>query len=293
MCDARCDDAKLVGSSSPGSLHRVSAAMLIRSKGSPSGCGQRPLSGVADPSPACPSPATLFGVAARSPPPRPVVRSVEVGFHADGRRSWVAGSDTLAFIASTISDGDRTVETGSGASTVTFAAGGSTHTAISPFESEHVEIRKRCAELGIDAGRVTFFAESRDTGLPRLLDTDRGTVDLAFIDGDHTFPMTAVDFHYADLLLKVGGLLILDDAPIGSVKVVHRFVERECMWRYRETLDNRAVVYEKMGERPTPDNWRAQRVNRHFPDFWYLPLGRRVYLTARAYGSRVKRAIVK
>ena len=38
------------------------------------------------------------------------------------------------------------------------------------------------------------------------------SLDFIFIDGWHTFDYTLVDFFYSDLLLKIGGIIIIDDA---------------------------------------------------------------------------------
>ena len=52
-----------------------------------------------------------------------------------------------------------TLETGSGGSTIVFAASGSDHTAISPSPDEHRRLSEWCAERGISTERVRFIAE--------------------------------------------------------------------------------------------------------------------------------------
>jgi predicted O-methyltransferase YrrM len=42
--------------------------------------------------------------------------------------------------------------------------------------------------------------------------------DMIFIDGWHTFDYTLVDFFYANLLLKINGIIIIDDALHNGVK---------------------------------------------------------------------------
>src|SRR5688572_8210351 len=129
---------------------------------------------------------------------------VNMKFHAGGTRSLIAGSETLSLFRRMVKAGDRTVETGSGSSTVVFAEMLAHHTAISPAADEHDRIRKLCSEAGVDLSRVEFFAESSDIALPRLV--ARGDrIDLAFIDGKHAFPLPAVDFNYAERLLRIGG----------------------------------------------------------------------------------------
>lgn len=49
-------------------------------------------------------------------------------------------------------------------------------------------------------------------------------VDMAFIDGWHTFDHTLVDFFYINRMLRVGGVIIFDDTHFPSVAKVIRYV---------------------------------------------------------------------
>jgi len=67
--------------------------------------------------------------------------------------------------------------------------------------------------------------------LPRLL--EKGVVlDLAFIDGWHTFDYTLLDFFYIDKLLRPGGVLLLHDRSWPSKQKVMRFITTHR--RYKE-----------------------------------------------------------
>lgn len=209
-------------------------------------------------------------------------------YHAANTASWVVGGETLTFLTTAVGAGDRTLEIGAGASTVIFASAGTRHTAISPFADEHDAIRNRCRADGVDLSCVDFVVESSDEALPGLARSEAGLVDLVLIDGDHTFPATVVDFHYANMLLRIGGILLLDDAPMGSVKIVHRFMHGNPDWEYIGVYDARAVAYRKVGIGTSADEWASQKMNRRYPDFWYLPLADRAKRETRAYGSRLK-----
>jgi predicted O-methyltransferase YrrM len=55
--------------------------------------------------------------------------------------------------------------------------------------------------------------------LPLLLQKyGEESFDLIFIDGWHTFDYTLIDFFYADKLLKINGIIIIDDALHSGVK---------------------------------------------------------------------------
>jgi len=59
--------------------------------------------------------------------------------------------------------------------------------------------------------------------LPKLL--ERGVVlDLAFIDGWHTFDYTLLDFFYLDKMLRPGGVMLLHDRSWPSKQKVIRFI---------------------------------------------------------------------
>ena len=61
--------------------------------------------------------------------------------------------------------------------------------------------------------------------LPRLLEKNEGQFDLIFIDGWHTFDHTLLDCFYATRLLKVGGVLVIDDVSFPSVRRVVDFLK--------------------------------------------------------------------
>jgi predicted O-methyltransferase YrrM len=67
--------------------------------------------------------------------------------------------------------------------------------------------------------------------LPKLL--EKGVVlDLAFIDGWHTFDGTLLDFFYIDKMLRPGGVVMLHDRSWPSKQKVIRFIRTHR--RYRE-----------------------------------------------------------
>ena len=61
--------------------------------------------------------------------------------------------------------------------------------------------------------------------LPRLVE-DGAKYDLVLVDGYHSLDFTMVDVFYADLLLKVGGVLTIHDSPRPAVYDVTQFLER-------------------------------------------------------------------
>jgi hypothetical protein len=171
----------------------------------------------------------------------------------------------------------RTLETGAGASTIVFAAGGAKHTAISPAPDEHERIQAWAGDHGVSMDDVTFVAESSDTALTRDLGLE--PLDLALIDGAHLFPFPAIDWFYAAKHLKVGGILVLDDAYLPSVAAVGRFLNTSSSWEYQGPVSYRTTWFRKLDDEVGTDSVGA-RFDR-FPRYGYLPLPQRAAAYAR------------
>lgn len=78
----------------------------------------------------------------------------------------------------------------------------------------------RHAGLG---ARHEHIAEPDFIALPRLLAA--GTrVDLAYIDGNHTFDFALLDFWYLDRMIPVGGVVAFNDCAMPAVHKVIKFV---------------------------------------------------------------------
>jgi predicted O-methyltransferase YrrM len=72
-------------------------------------------------------------------------------------------------------------------------------------------------------GRYEFHEESSQVLLPRLAASGL-RVQLAFIDGWHTFDHTLVDFFYADRMLDAGGVVLLDDVGYPAIRRACHFI---------------------------------------------------------------------
>jgi Methyltransferase domain len=210
-------------------------------------------------------------------------------FHAGGARRWDALPETLGYILSHSRPGMRTLETGCGASTVVFAATGSSHTTISPDVKEHELVLSYCEKIGVDTTGLTFVAGVSDEELP-VLSRQQEQLDLAFIDGAHGFPFPAIDWHYVGKALKVDGIILLDDIFIPSISVVFRFARSEPSWRIEAILDQRCVAMKLISPLPEED-WTNQPFNRHL-DYSFLPARERVNTIIRQTVSRIRRAII-
>lgn len=102
--------------------------------------------------------------------------------------------------------------------------GGGSHTAIDPWQEKWW---KRVALLNAErAGykdMVRFFAAPSYEVLPQLLGAGE-RFDFIFIDGNHRFEYTLVDFFYADKLLNTGGHVMLHDPWLPGIRKVVSFI---------------------------------------------------------------------
>ena len=189
-------------------------------------------------------------------------------FHGNGTVRWDCLPETLAAIERSVTAGARTLEIGCGASTVVFIAGGAHHTVVSPDADEHRRVVRYCEQRGIDTSRATFYAGYSDAILPQIC-TER-VLDVAFIDGAHSFPYPEVDWHYISKAMKVGGVLMMDDVPIPAVAPLYRLMSMEPHWVPAGIFDGRAAAFTLVAVPPVED-WGQQRFNRSYPDYSFLP----------------------
>jgi len=73
-------------------------------------------------------------------------------------------------------------------------------------------------------GEIVRFIGSPSCRALAELERSGQRIDFAFIDGHHTFDFVLVDFFFIDRILKVGGVVALDDADWPSINKVCRFV---------------------------------------------------------------------
>ena len=82
-----------------------------------------------------------------STPVTDALRAEPPGLHGDGEY-WGLAWAALDWLEQNVQPGWSTLETGSGSSTLVFAARGAVHEAVTPDPGEEERIRGRCAELG-------------------------------------------------------------------------------------------------------------------------------------------------
>jgi predicted O-methyltransferase YrrM len=186
---------------------------------------------------------------------------------------WGLAWEALAFIERAVQPEMATLETGAGASTIVFAARGAHHEVVTPSAEEAERITAECGRRGISTENLTFrIGSSADvlrTWEPRPLD-------LVLVDGAHAFPYPTLDWWYLAPYLKIGGLMLLDDAYMPPVAAVVEHIRTSTAWRLEAPASFRTAVARKLADEVINGEWKGHRMS-----FAYLPPGKRAIASVR------------
>ena len=95
--------------------------------------------------------------------------------------------------------------------------GSGRHIVIDPFERTRFDgLGLRHVEEAGLAQQVTFYEEPSELCLPRLV-REGLRIDLAFVDGHHLFDYVVTECLLLSQLLRVGGILVLDDTNLPAI----------------------------------------------------------------------------
>ena len=101
---------------------------------------------------------------------------------------------------------------------------GCAHTIVDPFQNSQWD---GIGVSNLEKAGIDFYELHElksEFALPQILKDNEGTYDFIFVDGWHTFDHTLIDCFYATRLLKVGGLLAIDDITYPSITQVADFL---------------------------------------------------------------------
>lgn len=219
------------------------------------------------------------------------LRAAPPGIHGDGDEYWGLAWPALEWLEGELRTGMSTLETGSGASTMVFAAAGTSHVAVTPNAEEEARVRDACRRLGVTSEQVTFEIGYSHEVLPRLPEQP---LDLALLDGAHGFPYPILDWWHVASRLAIGGRVLLDDAYMPPVTAVVDHARSSRAWEVERAVGYRTVVLRKLADELPPFDWDGTRLGGHM-SFRYLPAGERAVASARhrLFSTRAGLAIVK
>jgi hypothetical protein len=152
------------------------------------------------------------------------------------------GSDVAHFIADHVDASSKSLEIGSGLSTLVFAVRQSDHICVTPSQTEMDGIRAYANRKGININRIHFVIAASDKYLPTA---EIGGLDLVFIDGKHAFPWPIVDWFYTADRLKQGGVMMVDDTHMISGSILVDFMKVDPRWTLLANFNGKTVAFKK------------------------------------------------
>jgi predicted O-methyltransferase YrrM len=161
----------------------------------------------------------------------------------------------------------RIIETGAGNSTIMFLyLAPEKLVSVIPADSLRDRIVAYCDESGIDRTALDFRVARSELELPRMVlgtttsgwdaPADRPRFEIALVDGGHGWPTAFVDLCYLNLMLRPGGLLVLDDVRLHSIAEISRLLRKQPGYELRHDF-LKLQVWEKTTDEPfLPDHGR-------------------------------------
>ena len=105
------------------------------------------------------------------------------------------------------------------------AVNGTRHIVIDPFQSDFKNVGLNNLYNAGFEDLVEFHESPSCTVLPKL-EREGTRIDFAFLDGAHSFEGVFVDIFYTDRILRVGGILAIDDTHFPAVlEAVRHFLD--------------------------------------------------------------------
>jgi|SRR5262245_36231151 len=155
----------------------------------------------------------------------------------------------------------RSVETGSGASTLLFSHLSEHHTVFAmDGGTGSVKAVQSSPLLRRDA--VTFVEGPTQLTVPTYKFT--GRLQLALIDGPHGYPFPDLEYYYLYPHLERDALLVLDDIHIPTIANLFEFISADEMFAVEEVVETTAFFRRTDADTfsPIEDGWWTQGYNR-------------------------------
>ncbi len=188
---------------------------------------------------------------------KPLLHSDENGLPVD----YSINVQVIKALNGYLKPGMHTLETGSGHSTIVFANNGTHHISISPYADEQLRIKQYLDGKGIGKEAI-FLNGSSDQILPNAPEIPE-VLDVVLIDGAHRFPFACIDFHYTEQKIPVGGIFILDDVHMPSVRILYQFLMKEKEWELVQKVKNTAF-FKRVAITQIYSDWQGQEMNSSF-----------------------------
>lgn len=144
----------------------------------------------------------------------------------------------------------RVIETGAGLSTLALLSMGWQVTSITPETVLGSRIEAYADQAAIGLEDWEHIVRRSELALPDLLDR---SYDVALMDGGRGWPTVFVDFCYLNAMLRRGGLLLIDDAQLHSVRELVELLRAQPGYRLVRDRTKLRAFTKETDERYLPD----------------------------------------
>ena len=175
--------------------------------------------------------------------------------HQRGTRAYPLAIEVASYLSDLVGPRSRTLETGCGLSTALFAMRGCLHVCITPDHDEVTRMLAYLRDRDIDASGVTYLVGRSQHILPGV---DLDGLDVVLIDGQHAFPMPFIDWYYCASMLRVGGMLVLDDTQLWTGRVLRQVLGDDSGWDLVRDFFGRTACFRKSSSFTDVEWWGQQ-----------------------------------
>jgi predicted O-methyltransferase YrrM len=157
----------------------------------------------------------------------------------------------------------HSAETGTGRTTLLLSNASRDHVVFAVDDAGDGDSLAHVRTSALFSSETTrFVVGPTQLTLPRHEFTD--PLDLVLLDGPHAFPFPCLEYYYFSPHVRPGGLLIVDDINIPSIKFMFEFLRKDAMWRANAVVDHTAFLTRTDAPTfdPLGDGWWLQGYNR-------------------------------
>lgn len=156
----------------------------------------------------------------------------------------------------------NSAETGAGISTLFFSQVSSNHVVFAIDVGNSLSMVKNSSLLR--TGTVEFVEGPTQLTLPAY--PFNSTLDMVLIDGPHGYPFPDLEYYYFYPRLVAGGLLILDDINIPSIKRMAHIIKSDDMFECLEIIGKTMFLRRTHAPtiNPLADGWWEQGYNKPY-----------------------------
>ena len=216
------------------------------------------------------------------------IASLPLEWHLAGTMSGVV-LRAIAAQAEKLGPIQRSAETGSGKSTLLFSNLSANHKVFALDCGDSIS-RVKNSQL-LNSSTVTFIEGPSQLTLPRHVFEEK--LQVVLIDGPHGYPFPDLEYYYFYPHISVGGLLLIDEINIPSIKSMFEIVRAGDMFELVELAFLRRTEAPLID--PLSDSWWLQGVNRsHYEYSMALDQGlpsSRFRLVTRLIPPQLKRLV--